>query len=105
MKCNRLYKRIYSHYPKTNEAVWAMYHSARLFTRLYTFSNKTKDLDTAIKLFKRLQNNYKTHSLADDALYRIGEIYYKYKKDPAQAYLELIKLDRQFPSGDMRPKA
>jgi len=82
-----------------------MYHSARLFTSLYTFSNKTKDLDTAIQLFKRLQNNYKTHSLADDALYRIGEIYYKYKKDPAQAYLELIKLDRQFPSGDMRPKA
>ena len=82
-----------------------MYHSARLFTRLYTFSNKTKDLDTAIQLFKRLQKNYKTHSLADDALYRIGEIYYKYKKDPAQAYLELIKLDRQFPSGDMRAKA
>jgi len=48
---------------------------------------------------------HKDHRLADDAQYRIGEIFYRYKKDPAQAYGEFLKVNMRFPSGDMRPRA
>ncbi|MCP4668241.1 MAG: AMIN domain-containing protein, partial [Deltaproteobacteria bacterium] len=49
--------------------------------------------------------NYRDHRLADDAQYGIGEIYYKYKKDNSQAYVEFLKVDVSYHSGDMRPRA
>jgi N-acetylmuramoyl-L-alanine amidase len=105
MKCIGEYEKIYLHYPKNDEAAWALYHSADLHGRLYGYSGLSSDLDEALRLSRRLADEYETHRLADDAQYRIGEIYYKLKKDPMQAYVEFLKLDIKFPSGDMRPKA
>ena len=105
LRCIIQYKEIYTRYPKTDQAAWALYQSARLFTGLYTYSGKSKDLDQAVYLYRRLVNRYKNHFLADDAQYRIGEIFYKYKKDFSKAYEEFLKVPAIFPSGDMRPKA
>lgn len=105
LKCISRYEKIYTGYPQSDQAVWALYHSARLFSGLYTYSSRSKDLDETIRLFRRIVDEYKSHRLADDAQYRIGEIFYKYKKDPAQAYVEFLKVDIKFPSGDMLPKA
>ncbi|MCK5486404.1 MAG: N-acetylmuramoyl-L-alanine amidase, partial [Desulfobacterales bacterium] len=76
-----------------------------LFTWLYTYSGKSQDLDQALLLYRRLTDEYKDHRLSDDAQYKIGEIFYKYKKDPTRAYVEFLKVDIKYPSGDMRPKA
>jgi N-acetylmuramoyl-L-alanine amidase len=103
--CIRQYEKIFNSYPKSDEAPWALYHSARLFTWLYTYSGKSQDLDKAILLYRRLTDEYKDHRLSDDAQYKIGEIFYKYKKDPTHAYVEFLKVDIKYPSGDMRPKA
>lgn len=105
LTCIRSYERLYTRYPKADQAVWGMYHSARLYTGLYTHSGRSKDLDQALHLYRRLTNEYKDHRLADDAQYRIGEIFYKHRKDPTQAYVEFLKVDIRFPSGDMLPKA
>jgi len=103
--CIRQYEKIFNSYPKSDEAPWALYHSARLFTWLYTYSGKSQDLDQALLLYGRLTDEYKDHQLSDDAQYKIGEIFYKYKKDPTHAYVEFLKVDIKYPSGDMRPKA
>jgi len=103
--CIRQYEKIYNSYPKSDEAPWALYHSARLFTWLYTYSGKSQDLDQALLLYRRLTDEYKDHQLSDDAQYKIGEIFYKHKKDPTHAYVEFLKVDIKYPSGDMRPKA
>lgn len=103
--CIRQYEKIYTRYPKSDEAPWALYHSARLFTWLYTYSGKSQDLDQALLLYRRLTDEYKDHRLSDDAQYKIGEIFYKYKKDPTHAYVEFLKVDIKYPYGDMRPKA
>ena len=103
--CIRQYEKIYNRYPKSDEAPWALYHSARLFTWLYTYSGKSQDLDQALLLYRRLTDEYKDHRLSDDAQYKIGEIFYKHKKDPTHAYVEFLKVDIKYPSGDMRPKA
>ena len=76
-----------------------------MFTKLYGYSGLQKDLDDAVTLFRRLVDQYRDHRLADDAQYRIGEIFYKDKKDPSQAYVEFLKVDIKFPCGDMRPRA
>lgn len=105
LKCSRRYKRVYTSYPKSDQAVWALYRSAGLLTGLYRYSCRSRDLDEALSLYRRVVNKHKGHRLADDAQYKIGEIFYRFKKDPAQAYLEFLKVDVKFPSGDMGPKA
>ncbi|HEN20597.1 MAG TPA: N-acetylmuramoyl-L-alanine amidase [Desulfobacteraceae bacterium] len=105
MKCINSYHRLISAFPGSDQAVWGIYHSARLYTGLYEHSGRSKDLDEAISLYSRIVDEYKDHRLADDAQYRIGEIYYEYRKDTTRAYIEFLKVDIKFPAGDMRPKA
>jgi N-acetylmuramoyl-L-alanine amidase len=76
-----------------------------MFTRLYRYSGKDGDLDKAIELYKRVVKEYTHHRLADDCQYKIGVIYYSHRKDYAQAYVEFLKVDIKFPTGDMRPRA
>jgi N-acetylmuramoyl-L-alanine amidase len=76
-----------------------------MFTKLYGYSGKDGDLDKAIELYKRVVKVYPHHRLADDSQYKIGVIYYRHKKDPAKAYVEFLKVDINFPTGDMRPRA
>jgi len=105
LKCIRHYEYLYTRYPKSDQAAWAIYRSAGLFSGLYGYSGRSKDLDEAVRLYRRVVDKYREHRLADDAQYRIGEIFFGYKKDPAQAYAEFSKLNKQFPSGDMRSRA
>ena len=105
VNCARRYKKIYARYPGSDKAAWAIYHSAGLYAGLYAYSGMSKDIDEALDLYGQLVDKYGKHRLADDAQYRIGEIYYRYKKNPSQAYVEFLKVDIKFPSGDMRPKA
>ena len=105
IKCADQYRMVYNRYPKSRSAAWALYRAADLYTHLYKYSNKSKDLDTALALYRKLGAQHGKHSLADDAQYKIGEIYYKTKKDPSQAYVEFLKVDVRFPKGDMRPRA
>ena len=104
-RCLDRYKEIYTRYPKSDQAAWALYHSAGLFTSLYSSSRISKDLDEAVRLYRKVTEEYKEHSLADDSQYKIGEIYYRYKKDKPQAYVEFLKVDVRYPSGDMRSRA
>lgn len=103
-KCLRAYKKIYSSHPGTEQAPWALYRSGVLYTELYKYSGRSKDLDEAIGIYRQIVEGYKDHRLADDAQYRIGEIYKLYKKDYTQAYVEFLKVDIKFPSGDMKQK-
>jgi N-acetylmuramoyl-L-alanine amidase len=104
-ECIGLYKNIYVKYPKTDQAAWALYHSARLYTGLFDYSKRSQDLDSALELYRRLAEEYKDHRLADDAQYLIGMIFNVNRNDPSQAYVEFLKVEVNFPSGDMVPEA
>jgi len=105
LRCVRRYHNIYVRYPKSDQAAWSIYRSAQMFTKLYRYSGRQGDLDEAIEHYERLVKEYKDHRLADDSQYRIGGIYYREKNDPTQAYVEFLKVEVKFPSGDMLPKA
>jgi len=74
LRCIDRYKDIYTRYPKSDQAAWAIYHSARLYTGLYIYSGRSKDLEEALNLHRRLVAEYTSHRLADDAQYLIGTI-------------------------------
>ncbi len=105
LNCINRYGKISRRYPKADEAAWAMYHSAQLYTGLYAYSGLMKDLDGSIHLYRNLVETYPKHRLADDAQYLVGNIYYKYKKDYKWAYVEFLKVERKFPNGDMASRA
>ncbi|MBW2076118.1 MAG: N-acetylmuramoyl-L-alanine amidase [Deltaproteobacteria bacterium] len=104
-RCIARYKSVYQGFPHTDEAVWAMYKAGNLWTDLSRYSGRESDLDRAITLYRDLVKKYKEHRLADDAQYKLGEIYYTRKKDPRQAYVEFLKVEVKFPKGDMRARA
>jgi len=103
--CIKLYRNLYTRYPKSEQAAWAIYHSATMFIKLYGYSGNEGDLDKATELYKRVVKEYTNHRLADDSQYKIGVIYYRHRKDSARAYVEFLKVDIKFPTGDMRPRA
>ena len=105
LNCINRYQRIVKSFPQSDQAAWALYHSAGMYTSLYGYSRLGSDLDEAINLYSELVGKYEKHRLADDGQYKIGDIYYRYKKDPTRAYVEFLKVDIKFPKGDMRPKA
>ena len=103
--CIKNYQEVYNSYPKSKEAPRALFNAARLYTFLYKYSGKSTDLDEAVTLYRQLADQYKNDRLADDAQYRIGEIYYTSLNDATRAYVEFLKVDVNFPKGDMRPLA
>lgn len=105
LNCINRYQRIVKSFPQSDQAAWALYHSAGMYASLYGYSRLGSDLDEAINLYSKLAKEYEKHRLADDGQYKIGEIYYRYKKDPTRAYVEFLRVDIVFPNGDMRPKA
>jgi len=104
-RCIQKYDRIFKRYPKSEAAPWALFKEADLYKRLYRYSGLAKDLEKSIELFKKVAEGYPDHRLADDAQYRVGDIFYYQKKDMAQAYIEFLKVDIKFPTGDMRSRA
>ena len=104
-RCIKGYERVYEKFPKRDEAVQAMFDACELWTNLYSYSGRNSDIDRAVSLYRELVKKYATHQLADNAQYRLGYVFYKYKKDLKQAYVELLKVEIKFPKGDARPKA
>lgn len=104
-RCIRRYEKVYKSFPNTDEAARALFGAGELWAYLYRYSSRDSDIDRAISLYRELVKRYKDHNLADDAQYRLGEIFYRDKKDPMQAYVEFLKVEVKFPSGDARLKA
>jgi N-acetylmuramoyl-L-alanine amidase len=104
-RCIKKYERVYKAFPDTDEAAQAMFAAGQLWTHLYGYSSRGSDIDTAVSLYREVGTRYKSHNLADDAQYGLGEIFYRYKKDPMQAYIEFLKVEVRFPNGDARLKA
>ncbi|UCH00756.1 MAG: N-acetylmuramoyl-L-alanine amidase [Deltaproteobacteria bacterium] len=105
LNCIRQYENVYKKYPKSEQAVWAMYRSAEMYKKLYRYSGLEADLDKTLEIYKKVAIDYKDHRLADDAQYKRGEIIYNFKKDPMQAYVEFLKVEVRFPNGDARVRA
>jgi len=104
-RCIKGYEKTYKMFPGTDEAAQAMFAACKLWTNLYGYSQRNSDIDTAVSLYRELVEKYKTHRLADDAQYRLGEIFYRYKKDSKQAYVEFLKVEIKFQNGDAKVKA
>ena len=72
LRCIEGYEKVYSTFSGSDQAAWALYHAAGLYSGLYRYSGRSKDLDEAVRLYRRITLNFKEHRLSDDAHYLIG---------------------------------
>jgi N-acetylmuramoyl-L-alanine amidase len=79
------------------------YLIGQCYQRITDINHSPEDLKSAIANYRIVVERYPSSSLADDAQYLIGVLYMA--DDPAQAYLEFVKVRLFCPKGDMRSKA
>ena len=105
LKFERRFLAFYKRYRQKDFGARSLYYCGRVYQELSKWSKSKDDSKKAINYFRRFILTYPEHPWADDALFRIANIYLKQLKDSAQAYIELLKIVYNYPKADMRPRA
>ncbi|MBN2232537.1 MAG: N-acetylmuramoyl-L-alanine amidase [Deltaproteobacteria bacterium] len=90
--------------PAGGRADDALFLAARLYRSLYDYSGRPADLEAAVKLYEQLATDYAASNLADDALFRQGELLHRLGRDAAGRAL-WRRIIQDYPAGDMAGRA
>lgn len=91
-------------YPKDPRVAGSLVSLGELYERLYDISDKVEDINLAVEAYRTLVKKHPRSPLADDAIYRTGEIYL-HRESSEAAYIEYNKVLRKYPKGNMAAKA
>jgi len=91
--------------PKDPRAPEALYNAGQLAWSLYKVSRVQSDLKRSKDSFQALADDYPRSSLADDALYLVGQILLKHGGSKQEAFALFDSVVRDFPNADMASKA
>ena len=98
------FKEVYTKYPKGKKAPEALFMTGKIYQDLYKTYKKSSDRENAITIFRVLVKGHSYSSLADDALYRTGDLY-NLDGDIRNALASYRGVLRWFPKGDMAKKS
>ncbi len=104
-ECVRRFRRISERHPDSPRAPDALFTIAKTFEQRFQISHDPKHLQTAIATYLNAAKNYRTHALADDALYRAGIVYAEGLHEPQKAKQMMWRVLRWYGTGDMAPRA
>ncbi|MDH5543361.1 MAG: N-acetylmuramoyl-L-alanine amidase [Nitrospinota bacterium] len=104
MKSISLFKDVYLKYPKGGKAPEALFMTGKIYQELYFEHKNSPDRENAVTIFRVLATGHSYSHLADDALFRTGEIY-AFDDDNETALSYYRSVLRWFPEGDMAIKA
>ncbi|MGM0609499.1 MAG: N-acetylmuramoyl-L-alanine amidase [Thermodesulfobacteriota bacterium] len=105
MEVKNHFLKAYKTSPRGSYAPKSLYYLGRTYEELAKRSYLKSDFLQAIDYYQREINRFPDHSWTDDAQMHKALIYKEHLKDPAQAYIEFLKIVHNYPQGDMRPKA
>ena len=94
-----------SAYPDSPQAARALYTSGELWSSLHLRSHRADDLDHALTAYGRVASEHPADKLADDALWREGQLALRRRNDRATAARVIQALLAHYPDGDMAKKA
>ena len=97
------FQKVVDSFPKSYEAHKAAFTIAQLYRGMFRRFKGSDDLKRALFYFQMVAAKENDNSFGDDALYAIGEIYFKRKlfEDARKAYLQALQ---SFPGGDKTAK-
>jgi N-acetylmuramoyl-L-alanine amidase len=98
------FSKVVDRHPKSPQAYKAVFTMARLYQGLNGVSKNSKDLDQALRYYKKVSRDFSKGTLTDDALFESAEIYLN-KKDFSSAAGILKTIFEKYPSGDQAKKA
>jgi N-acetylmuramoyl-L-alanine amidase len=101
----RNFRKIYLADPAGKLAPSCLYMIARMYRRMYQQFKLPIDIDEAVSHFNDVATIFPGSSLADDALYTVGEIELKEKNNPRQAALNFRLVITRYPQGDRANEA
>jgi len=105
LKGVRKFRKLYLADFKNELAPSCLYMMAKIHHRMFTRFHLPIDLDEAINYYNDVALLFPMSSLADDALFKNGEIFQQEKNDPKQAIKMYQKMVNKFPDGDKTAQA
>lgn len=97
LKTIKQFQVIHINYPDHPVAPKSLYNIGKLYRSLYQWNKKAIHLDRSNIYFRKLVQEYRSSSLADDAQYLLAENYERYKKNYDIALEEYKRLVELFP--------
>ncbi len=97
----RNFRKIYLSGPKSDFAAPSLYMLGRMYAKMYRRFKEPMDLKESISYYRDVSELFPDNSLADDALYALGNLYLNKKKDPKRAAASYTKIIANYRNGDM----
>lgn len=97
----RNFRKIYLSGPKSNFAAPSLYMLGRMYSKMYGRFNNDLDLQESLSYYNDVADLFSDNSLADDALYTIGNIYLNKKHNPQKAAKSYTRIIANYRNGDM----
>ncbi len=91
--------------PEGESGPKALYYAARSMDEMGRQSYLKADLRKAVEYYDRMAATYPGHAWSDDGLYRKAFLEWSYLKEPEQALADCNRILKQYPKGDIWPKA
>jgi len=91
--------------PDEEATAGCLYLAARMYEDLFADSRDPADLSEALALYDQLARLYPQDRLADDSLFRAGELYLFQKQDQLHAGRIFAKITALYPDSDMAAPA
>ncbi|MDZ7760565.1 MAG: N-acetylmuramoyl-L-alanine amidase [Desulfovermiculus sp.] len=99
------FQKAYQANPKGSVAPKSLYYLGRTFQELGKRSFSREDYEQAVEYFRRLGDQFSSHSWTDDAKLFQAKVFLHNLDDPEQAYLLLSDIRRNHPKGDKTSEA
>ncbi len=97
----RNFRKIYLSGPKSDFAAPSLYMLGRMYAKMYLRFDNKMDLKESISYYRDVSELFPDNSLADDALYAVGNLYLNKKNDPRRAAASYTRIIANYRNGDM----
>ncbi len=105
IKSSSNFRKVYLNNPKSELAPASLFMQGKIYQQMYQHFSRMSDLNESIDYFQDCIKLFPHHRLADDALLKLAEIYYKEKNNPEKAAEFYRTILLKYPMGDMHPEA
>ncbi len=97
----RTFRKIYLSAPKSDLAAPSLYMLGRMYAKMHKRFGQEMDLDESISYYRDVSYLFPENSLADDALYTVGNLYLNRKNNPQKAANSYTRVIAEYRNGDM----
>lgn len=104
-KCYMLFNNVAENYSKSPKAAYSFLSAGLIFRKIYELTGNEDDAIEAISSFRKVADRYSKSSLADDALFNIGNLEWEVLRNKDASQNTMLKILRWYPDGDMQNHA